>query len=738
MKFTISPLKSIILFLTLLTSVSVYGFQIGPCSNELPELLITTETSWNTPQTFNRNIRVKSGVTLNINTLVEMGDGKYIEVERGAKLNINGGHLTHLCDDYWQGIYVHGNASEEQPDPESSQPLDLDGAGVVIIKDSKIEYAVAGVHTFGKSIPELEKKKYNGGVIFVDRSVFLNNIVGVKFEDYQFHNKSNFSKTTFEQNSDKLDNQRKVGGSIQGCEEIGFDYCNFNRLFAGIFGINFGARIIDGNSFVENGYGIVRLSFSPIYNWLVIGHELGQAEDNVFKRNGYGVYIVGDTGPLRVDVSHNDFLCGRIGVGLQNGGRGYLNNNLFDEVPYSIVADNSGSTYARCNAIFNSRRGIEFMGNCQNSAFLGNRFKKTDYNVVISEDNGIPGQVNNFQGNPFSFTPADNCFGLNAQEKIAIQGNTVPFFYFVRSQNSLPCHFPENNPSAYGIFPLFPGEDVCMEDFIADDPEEELSNIRDSVSLAEVNLLNDPESEYWEMKYQSFINHREALKLNLITKYLQEKNFVGAENVLIGEDIEVEKRWLYGISLKKGNIEEAKARLELIGTNNNEDLFFTQTQEIYLETIERIEPFVLTADQRSILENIVSIQNNSKGIAESLLMVFDAEKYQLPETVCPECECSADLYVEEKKSKGKEFLEAKIYPNPANELININITNVKQNTPVEVEIYNSQGALEAVKSFPENLSTLTVNTVNFTAGLYYLRIYQGNELILVDKLVIMK
>ncbi len=713
-------------------------------------MLIYQSAVWDTPVSYNGNIKIKSGRTLEIKSQVKMGDGKYIEVERGAKLIVNGGHLTNLCDDYWQGIYVHGNAGQEQPDPESTQPLALDDAGVVLIKNSSIiEYALVGVHTFGKSIAPAEQKKYYGGVIFVENSRFFNNLIGVKFEDYQFNNKSKFSSTIFEEDFDELDNQRKVGVSIQGCERIEFDHCSFNDLFAGFLGFNFGAWIIDGNTFTDNEYGIVRFSFGPIFNRLIIGDIIGLDEDNIFTNNSTAVFLFGDTGPAQVTINHNQFFCGRWGIDVYNGADCYINKNKFQNVPFSIKASNSGNVRARCNDISNEdfdnfSIGIDFLGNCQNSEFVGNTFKKIKVNVRISEDIGIlgqviPGQVNGLQGIPGNNRTADNLFSPNADARIAIIGNTTPFAYYV--PNTVPPtsnFYPEVNPTAYTISPWSRERSICFDNFIADEPEEELENIRDLVIDAETNLLANPGSEYWRIQHLSLINSREVLKNDLIAKYLEERDFIAAENILIGENPEIEKRLLYGISLKKGDLEEAENRLEMIGTNNTENLFFTQTQEIYLETIESLEPFSLTDDQKNILENIISTQNASKGVAESLLMTYDTENYELPEIACSECKCSAELNEKEHSTEDKVVSAIKVYPNPATDLININTTEIERNVSVKVEIYDSRGALVMAKAYPENPSRLTINTNDFNAGLYFLQVYQEDKLIFTDKLILMK
>ena len=57
--------------------------------------------TWNSPKIVSGNIVVKTGGFLQIKCLVRMGSNCVITVQRGAKLVIDGGKITKLCDEKW-------------------------------------------------------------------------------------------------------------------------------------------------------------------------------------------------------------------------------------------------------------------------------------------------------------------------------------------------------------------------------------------------------------------------------------------------------------------------------------------------------------------------------------------------------------------------------------------------------------------------------------------------------------
>ena len=132
--------------------------------------------------------------------------------------------------------------------------------------------------------------------------------------------------------------------------------------------------------------------------------------------------------------------------------------------------------------------------------------------------------------------------------------------------------------------------------------------------------------------------------------------------------------------------------MDAIGTNTAEGLYFTQTQEVYLESLETSGLFTLSLTQKEILENIASVQNLSQGFAKSLLMIYDPEHHSLQETISSDnCGTFAELNEESNNLINKTNTGLKIFPNPAKDQININLIPMAENASVKIEIYNAQG-----------------------------------------------
>jgi len=217
------------------------------CDNYLSPRLINDDEVWNDfVRIMDRDIIVETGSTLTINCEVYMGEDKRITVQRGAKLLVDGGKISNLCDDtFWEGIVVHGNASQEQPNLYDI--LEPDDAGIVHIKDSRIEYANRAIRASGSGFANYDEQVARwGGLIVAENSHFTNNKVSAGFMKYDFSNKSRFINCTFEHLLN-LDYSNSYGVSIWACHDILFEGNIFTNLSAaGIEGISFSAKILTG------------------------------------------------------------------------------------------------------------------------------------------------------------------------------------------------------------------------------------------------------------------------------------------------------------------------------------------------------------------------------------------------------------------------------------------------------------------------------------------------------------
>ena len=163
-----------------------------------PTETISANTTWGTTNpadVLNKyiegSILVKSGATLTIQgvpnlpnnaattstTTIYMPRWAKINVEKGARLIVNGAHITNDCGVNWYGIFAYGDGT--QPQVLSAGGLDANH-GVVKLNDfAIIEFAEEALNNNGGT-----NNPNTGGIIQVDNSHFINNHRSAAFSQY--------------------------------------------------------------------------------------------------------------------------------------------------------------------------------------------------------------------------------------------------------------------------------------------------------------------------------------------------------------------------------------------------------------------------------------------------------------------------------------------------------------------------------------------------------------------------
>lgn len=207
--------------------IYVFG---GECEGDGPPIVIpsNTEKSWDYPRSVKGDVIIEPNATLYVNCLVLMGPGKKFHVKRGGKLVVQSATIRAWCsDERWGGIWIEGNAEEEQPDYDASvDTYDDNLAGVVVLQSAHLEGANTAVVT--RHPNDLDNWDYFGGLVFAANSDFIGNKRAVEFMLYKRPNKSYFYDNLF----DGLSNSVSMGVTIWQCHGIVFDY----NIFTGITG----------------------------------------------------------------------------------------------------------------------------------------------------------------------------------------------------------------------------------------------------------------------------------------------------------------------------------------------------------------------------------------------------------------------------------------------------------------------------------------------------------------------
>lgn len=189
---------------------------------------ITSNETWNFDMRWYGDIFIKPNTTLTVKCNLYMSKGAKIIIEPGAKLIVDGGKISNLCGNMWQGIEVWGNSNLSQNSILSSPQ------GIVELKNGAV------IENAENAITLWHPGYWNsmGGIVYANNATFLNNRRSVEFMAYQnttpngnpIRNLSQFTNCTF-----KVDDNYRGGSSnpfshhvtLWAVNGVFFTACNF-------------------------------------------------------------------------------------------------------------------------------------------------------------------------------------------------------------------------------------------------------------------------------------------------------------------------------------------------------------------------------------------------------------------------------------------------------------------------------------------------------------------------------
>lgn len=287
--------------------VGTYGRGIWETPlEEWEDLVIDQNTVWDAlpHRNLSQDVIIKSGNYLAIKGTVNIGNGKKIIVEPGARLIVDGGLLTNQCGGTWEGIEVWGDNSLSQAPlvfPQHQGTVDLMNGAVIEHARNAISM---GERLTATKIP-------SGGLITANNATFRNNWRSVEFLKYTQQNASSFIDVTFtvEAGDFRFPDDFPAHVTLWDVKGVKFQNCTFentlngkawdNNYSNGIFSIDAGYEVVGGCSFEGFNRG-VRASGAATMNNIVIQHSN-------FSNNALGSLITEFDNPV---FSDNDFYVG--------------------------------------------------------------------------------------------------------------------------------------------------------------------------------------------------------------------------------------------------------------------------------------------------------------------------------------------------------------------------------------------------------------------------------------------
>jgi len=369
----------------------INAFKAVEMANNCAPIEVTTNEIWNDDKVIVCGVEIKNNATLNITSEVKLSKHSSVIIEPGSELIIDGGTLTSLDNQMWQGIQVWGDKTQSQY-CLTGQPC---AQGKLTLKNgATIENAIIAIDLWKPN-----DYSSTGGIVYATDATFRNNAKSVHALHYQNFNPynplqeldyfSNFKNCFFEITEDYLGDETFYkhvdlayvkGIDFQGCDfslaenvlgvstwnhaiagydakfrasayctsnilpcpEVNYDKCTFTGFYSAINAVNDGGSpvtfSVDRADFIDNAYGVKTRDMNNA-SVLFSDFEIGHLWDC-----GAGIYSDNVTGFAFEDNEFSKFSGGPVsdyfGIIINNSEAvNEVYNNYFEGLSYANFSD---------------------------------------------------------------------------------------------------------------------------------------------------------------------------------------------------------------------------------------------------------------------------------------------------------------------------------------------------------------------------------------------------------------
>ena len=371
----------------------------------------TTNQAWTIDRFIKGNIIVKTDKTLTISCRVAMTKDAKIIVEPGAQLIIDGGTVTNVFGDLWEGIFVQGKPSQPQLIPNPNNAGAVLYHGMLRIKNNgTISHAKCGVRNY------LTSTANTGGVIFAQNSNFINNVkdvyMSVPYSGGQpsaswFYYCNFKTLGTISGNSlpiHHVELRNITGVKFRACHFLSgaTPYSGGNGIFSvdAIYSVDNDNN--PGSSVFENlVYGIYVNNINPLRTPLIA--------NTTFRDNWYGAYFM--------NVNYLSFQTNTLSYVTRSGASHvYLNNCKYYKVKNNSFSSSTNSTpNGEGVSVYKSKTGAH--------EIFRNTFSYMNIGINCMDDNGNPNNATDglkMNCNLFHITPNNYDVALTHASGLAL------------------------------------------------------------------------------------------------------------------------------------------------------------------------------------------------------------------------------------------------------------------------------------------------------------------------------
>ncbi len=667
-------------------------------------IVTTGDHTINYPMTVFGNIVVESGHTLTITNKVQLNENSRIFIRPSAKLIIDGGILTsYICGNSWAGIKVAGGNTD----------FDIEVKNGAIIENT----SQAAITMWPTNPTDL-----GNGIARIENSTFNDVRGAVGF----------FAKTPSNTNPSYIRDCTIInaswGLSNTNCQNIEVSSNTFNNIeLECIFGSMGSYHIHNTNIFNSGQQDILFMNTSPTLSSLI--------ENNTFNGRNTGYHADGSVYAQnriefnqfyngQIDIlndGHNSFKAwynmshaGLGGVSFSNGDRpGEYAFNTFDGsfIAQLPVGDNPGFNFFE-NCYASSFTDVYIDGSV--APIIQQGFGDAANNCFTHQGNNSV--INDLGGNPDLFTyvePNDNTVdcrdAINAHMNVNIEK--------IGSPVSPPdCYDPFTTPPTVAFSPCNPQEG-----------QEEAAKLWLLNKIREIENNTNLNESQRERFLSIYINCLKKVVGRLTEIKIERGEYADARSLYQPESSDDDKVMVYGLYVIEGDLMSAATYLNGLSSESIQLMDFKTVQQSNLQRIQSGYTYEPSASELVIIRTIAEKDHTYAAYAKALYYAYTGEKLvsELPLFIQSELENRSSKITDISKT-------VSISPNPFSHQLNIVVNGLDD---PKIYIYDLFGKPQTVTY---TVGNPTINTSNWSEGLYVVKVFDGNELIKTQKVVLVR
>ncbi len=671
-------------------------------------------------------------------------------ISGGAKITLDGGTLT-KCDSesQWDGVTVIGNYFGPQGF-ENGGPL-LAGGEIEIINNGVIEYAKKGIDcnylTYCTGICMFGPVfNFSGGLVIINNAEIRNCEVGIDFGPFSIYELfPGGPSTPGEQSS--ITNAKflscETGIKLSGNSKIDITDTEFrNYTLFGINSFHSAAKVHNSKFIAQAGTSSTGFLIHSPYG-TIVNSEVTSCE---FNNNLYGLYIGASNNTSQHLISDNSFTNNRTGVFSSGRSSAQINDNDFLYGTTAVYQDMTGGDTDNLivsNSLLLSVYGFSFHGRNW-TMFLDNCHSQAqELDVELLDEASVSDQ----QGN--SDDAAGNCFSKGGKPSIMIDENTTaPFKYYLKSVNPDPCKVVTDLPfDPNMVLPVImkveeadfdnPTSNCGAENGIISQLPPNYSG-RCVIPTSDVNRKNLLISIKQQM---STINANNALSASaksiliarlkncytrVVNAMIKDGKGGPMKDAILINDLKNEpffsvQAQVYALMMEREGLAASRTYLNTRTVATQDEIDFVMVQNHYLDFLGGDNSVATNTTKLNAIRNVAESRHQYASNAQAVYyaltgdVIYTAESHLVQVAPRSITDTKAEVF--------------KIYPNPANDFLNIELpSNVRITANnFKVEMYSSVGTIVITQELLSEINSIDISTL--TNGIYIIKISDSNNVI---------